>query len=184
MYEQNKQIEFQVNGAAQAAPEKIRRYFNQPGFRLIEERPGFFKFKNKSSFFSSWNWNPLREKSEVEVEIIGNKIRADFSFDLPVEYNPARGMEVWDNFIKNFQNYLALDADYELSNREATKRYKKYAVSMLGWVLLIILGAGGLWIGVSKIFRVDIPGFWFIIAVAVGFFLREHTGRAKIKSPI
>lgn len=147
--------------------EKTIEYFKKSGFEILKsDREDTKLIIQRGSIFSNmWTFNPLKWKSEINIEIIGQEVIAEFNINTAGQIPTQKEEVLWDNFIENYKRYLAdKKYDYESENKKALNTTKKNSWKYIGWALLGGLIGGipsGLiahWTGIDSIVSLGAAG--------------------------
>lgn len=132
-----KKIEFTASGTSDLTKETIE-YFTQSGFTHIQNT-GDKKLKFKCGSFASntWTFNPLKWKSEIDIEISEQEIKANFNINTVGQIPTHKEEKLWDNFIDNYRKYLTDNTfDFKAENKKALSSTKKNSIKFIGWAIL------------------------------------------------
>jgi hypothetical protein len=157
----HKKIEFTVSDNSDLTKGTIE-YFKQSDFKYIDNTTDEkLRFKRGSIALNMWTFNPLKWKSEIDIEISGQKIRANFIINATGQIATQDEQKLWDSFIVNYKTYLNDNKfDFKTENKRTLSSTKKNSLKYVGWALLGALIGGipaGLiayWTGINSIISI------------------------------
>ena len=126
---------------------KVINYFDQSGFKLVEQNDHSLRFRYSSGLLATWIFNPLKWNSDVVVVTTEKGIKAKFLIDTTAQIVTTEVKEAWKIFIDNFRQYIIDGIEFEKQNTEAAKRARRSLVKMIAWTFLgmtagALIGAG------------------------------------------
>jgi hypothetical protein len=159
-------IEFQVSEPTDL--EKMTmEYFTKSGFKHKENSSTDKKiiFNRGSIASNMWTFNPMNWKSEIDVEINGQDVKANFNIDTTGQIPTNKDEVLWITFIENYKRYL-LDStfDFLTENTRNLKNTKGKNLKYLGWAVLggliggIPAGLIAYWTGINVIVSIGAVG--------------------------
>lgn len=145
--------------------EKTIIYFQQSGFKITEQNMVGLKIKRGSIFSNMWTFNPLKWKSEIDIEIKENEINADIHIDATGQMPTIKEEKLWDTFINNYKLFVTeTNFDFQIENQKALNSTKKNSVKYVGWATLggliggIPAGLIGYWTGIDILVSIGAAG--------------------------
>jgi hypothetical protein len=159
-------IEFKVSESTNLKKMTIE-YFTKSGFKHIVNGSTDKKiiFQRGSIASNMWTFNPLNWKSEIDIEINGQEVKANFNISAAGQIPTNKDELLWQTFIDNYQKYLSdSNFDYLTENSKNLKTTKSKNFKYLGWAALggLIVGVpAGLiayWTGINAIASVGTAG--------------------------
>ncbi|MFC5683721.1 hypothetical protein ACYE2N_01135 [Flavobacterium sp. MAHUQ-51] len=153
-----KKIDFTVLGNPDLINDTIK-YFKQSGFRYIDNNTEEkLRFERGSIASNMWTFNPLKWKSEIEIEISGQKIKANFNINTVGQIATQKEEKLWDSFIENYRKHLINNKfDFKTENKKTLKSTKKNSLKYIWWALLggliggVPAGLIAYWTGINSI---------------------------------
>ncbi|WP_421751026.1 hypothetical protein [Croceimicrobium sp.] len=130
------------------------QYFTDYGFKLIRDRPNHLRFKRGSVLLNFFTFNPLRWKTEVNIEVLENSLHCDFTISLIGQVPTKTEEESWDAFVENFRSFIK-DPNFDFRQRNQSVKnkvkgnnwaYLKYAI-LVGLLIAIPLAIIGHFLG-------------------------------------
>ncbi|MEN7551541.1 hypothetical protein AAG747_26735 [Rapidithrix thailandica] len=119
--------------------EKTIDYFTQSGFKLLDKGENILTFGRGSILSNMWTFNPLQWKSEVKIEIVNQKVIANFEVNTTGQKVTLKEENLWDKFINNFKRQLTEQVDFKPENSKALQATKR---NSLKWVMMGVLIGG------------------------------------------
>ena len=120
-------------------------YFKKSGFKHIDSNLTDKKitFERGSIASNMWTFNPLNWKSEIDIEINGQEVKANFNINTVGQIPTNKDELLWGTFIDNYQKYLR-DANFDFltENSKTLKTTKSKNLKYLGWAALGVLIGG------------------------------------------
>lgn len=174
-----KKIEFTVSDSSDLVKNTIE-YFKQSGFKPVDTTSDRkLKFKRGSLTSNMWTFNPLNWKSDIQIEISGEIVIANFNINTKGQTLTSKEVNLWEIFINNYQNYLTENTfDFKTENEKALNSTKKNSVKLFGWALL-----GGLIGGIPAGLIAHWTGVNWLAGLGVGIgatvFLMKKIGDDK-----
>ncbi len=162
--------------------EKTLEYFTKSGFKQIvsNSTEKKIRFERGSIASNMWTFNPLKWKSEIEIDINGKEFKAIFNINAAGQMPTTKDEELWETFIANYQKYVCeSNFDFLLENSENLKSTKSKNLKYVGWAVI-----GGLIGGTPSIFIAQLTGIDSIISIgaalgAVVFLMIKIDGDKK-----
>ncbi len=157
-----KRIKFSVSDNLDLSGKTIE-YFNQSGFKQLDTNDGKLKFERGSITSNMLTINPLKLKSEIEIEIIQQEIIADFNINATGQILTQRDEKLWDSFIDNYKHFLTeKNFDFKTENKKRLNSTKRKIFEYFRWPFLI-----GLITGFSGRYVADWTGINWIVFIAI-----------------
>lgn len=137
MTEIRKNIEFTVSGTTDPTKETIE-YFTKSDFKHIDNSTDRkIRFERGSIASNMWTFNPLKWKSEIEIEISGVEVKANFNINATGQIPTHKEEILWDFFIDNYKKYLNdRNYDFVVENNKALGATKNNSLKYVGWAVL------------------------------------------------
>jgi hypothetical protein len=148
-------------------PEKTIEYFKQSGFKHIVSSPNDKKirFERGSIASNMWTFNPLKWKSEIDIEINGQEVKANLSINAAGQITTNKDIRLWEKFIDNYQKYLNKpNFDFLIENSRELKTTKSKNLKYIGWAVLggliggIPAGLIAYWTGLNTMVSIGAAG--------------------------
>ena len=160
-----KNIEFKVSGTNDLTKETIE-YFTISGFNHINNSADRkIKFERGSIASNMWTFNPLKWKSEIDIEISGQEVKANFNINATGQIPTHKEETLWDTFIDNYVKYLNdTNFDFRTDNSKTLRAVKSNSLKYVGWAALggliggIPAGLIAYWTGINSIVSVGAAG--------------------------
>lgn len=126
-----KNIEFTVSDTSVPKKETIE-YFIKSGFNHIDKSTDRkLKFERGSIASNMWTFNPLKWKSEIDIEINGKEVKGNFKINTIGQIPTHKEEIVWDFFIDNYKKYLNdRNYDFETENNNTLRMTKNSRLGM------------------------------------------------------
>ncbi len=178
-----KKLEFTVSEGDELT-EKTLEYSKKTGFKHIVSNPRekIIRFERGSIASNMWTLNPLKWKSQIEIEIDGQEVRATFSINATGQIPTNKEEELWEAFIANHQKYV-YDSNFDFLNENSgnLKSTKSKNLQYLGWTAL-----GGIIGAIPGVFIAKSTGIDSIVSIgaaigAVVFLMIKIKGDKKKK---
>lgn len=166
MTEIRKTIEFNVSETTELNIRTID-YFKKSGFKHIDNNPTDRKirFERGSIASNMWTFNPLSWKSEIEIEIDKDNVKANFNINATGQILTNKDKRLWETFIDNYEKYLRdSNFDFLTENSTALNATKSKNLKYLGWAALggiiggIPSGLLAYWTGINTIVSIGATG--------------------------
>ncbi|TGE20016.1 hypothetical protein [Hymenobacter elongatus] len=122
-----KKLEFTVSETIDLN-EKTIEYFKKSNFKHIDSNPTDRKirFERGSIASNMWTFNSLNWKSEIDIEINGQEVKANFNINAAGQIPTNKDEMLWETFIDNYQKYLRdSNFDFLTENTKTLKTTKK-----------------------------------------------------------
>ncbi len=154
-----KKIEFRVSETFDLN-RKTTDYFKKSGFKHIDDNSSnsIIRFERGSIASNMWTFNPLNWKSEINIEINGDNVKATFNINATGQIPTNKDERLWETFIGNFQKYMQDSTfDYSTENSKALQTTKNKNLKYIGWAALggiiggIPAGLIAYWTGINTI---------------------------------
>ena len=176
-----KKLEFTVSEADELN-EKTLEYFTKSGFKHIVSNSidKTIRFERGSIASNMWTLNPLKWKSEIQIQINGKEVKAIFNINASGQIPTTKELQLWENFISNYQKYVcASNFDFLKENSKNLKLTKNNNLKYIGWAVL-----GGLIGGIPSILIAKLTGIDSIASIgaalgAVVFLMIKIDGDKK-----
>ena len=78
-------------------------YFVKQGFKLVNDNPKNLEFKRGSILLNHFTFNPLKWKSQIDVKINNNIVKATFKIDTTGQTAIKSELKAWEHFIENYK---------------------------------------------------------------------------------
>lgn len=154
-------IDFQLVGLVSKCKEESLLYFQEHGFVLSKETNNSLQFERGSLWKNMVTFNPLEWKSLILIHITNNRVQADFVIDSTFQLVTAPEVQVWENFVTNYQQTLTTSLSLIAENQEqltATQQsYQQYILPSIG---------GGLSFGILGVLVWHVTGYVSSLLVA------------------
>ncbi|HEY1038064.1 MAG TPA: hypothetical protein VGF30_01590 [Bacteroidia bacterium] len=136
-----KPIEFEITDPTQVV-EKTIHFFTRSEFKLVEQNGNNLKFKKGSILRNGFTFDPLKWKSDLTVEITGNKIKAKLDIANTGQSMGNKEEEVLDSFFKSYKLYVNEGLDFEKAHADAAQKIKKHGWNIVLWAVLgaVVIG--------------------------------------------
>ena len=127
-----------------------------------------------------WTLNPLKWKSEIDIQINGKEVLANFTINAGGQIPTTKELQLWETFIANYQKYVcASNFDFLKENSENLKSTQDKNLKYVGWAVI-----GGLIGGIPSILIAQLTGIDSIISIgaalgAVVFLMIKIDGDKK-----
>jgi len=159
-----KTIEFKASESTELR-EKTIEYFQKSGFKYVDNKTNDNRivFERGSIASNMWTFNPLNWKSTIDIEIIGQDVKANFNINATGQITTNKEELLWETFIGNYQKYLlGSKFDFLTENSKTLKTTKGKNLKYIGWAALGGL-IGGLpavliayWTGINTIASIGV----------------------------
>ncbi len=142
-------------------------YFSKSGFKQIKNNTTDrkIKFERGSVASNMWTFNPLNWKSEIEIEINNQEVKANFNINATGQIPTKEDELLWETFIDNYKKYLNdSNFDFLICNSNTLKTTKNKNLKYLGWASLgamiggIPAGLISYWTGINTIVSIGAVG--------------------------
>jgi hypothetical protein len=132
-----KNIEFTVQDTSNLK-EKTIEYFTKSCFKHIDNLSDRkLKFRRGSIASNMWTFNPLKWKSEIDIEINGRVVKATFAINASGQIPTQKEENLWDTFIENYEKYLSVRYfDFVTKNDKALITTKNNSLKYVAWAAL------------------------------------------------
>ena len=178
-----KKLEFTVSESNDLT-EKTLEYFTNSGFKHIVSisNDKTIRFERGSIASNMWTLNPLKWKSEIDIEKSENQVKATFNINANGQIPTTKDEELWETFIANYQKYVCdSNFDYLNENSENLKLTKSKNLKYIGWAVI-----GGLIGGVPAVLIAQLTGINSIVSIGAALgavvFLIIKINADKIKT--
>ena len=152
-----KKLEFTVSQADELN-EKTLEYFTKSGFKHIVSNSSetTIRFERGSIASNMWTLNPLKWKSEIDIQINGKEVIANFNINASGQIPTTKELQLWETFIANYQKYVcASNFDFLNENSENLKSTKSNNLKYIGWAFIGALIGGIPSILIAKLTGID-----------------------------
>jgi hypothetical protein len=153
----NKKVKFNGSNDLDLTKRTIE-YFKLSGFKHITTNDKGIKFNRGSITSNMWTFNPLKWKSEINIDIAGKEVSADFNIITTGQIPSYKEEKLWDSFIENYERFLTIKSfDFKVENNKRLRATKKNSLKYLGWAFLggliggIPAGFIAYWTGINSI---------------------------------
>jgi len=142
-------------------------YFKKSGFKHNDKNTTDRKiiFRRGSITSNMWTFNPLNWKSEIDIEINGHEVNANFNINAAGQIPTNNDELLWETFIDNYQKYLRdSNFDFLTENSKTLKTTKNKNLKYLGWAALggliggIPAGLIAYWTGINTVVSIGAAG--------------------------
>ena len=160
-----KKIEFTITGNSDPN-EKTIEYFRKSGFKhIVNLADRKIRFERGSIASNMWTFNPLNWKSEIDVEIDGQEVKANFNINTAGQIPTNKDEMLWETFMDNYEKYLCdQNFDFLTENSKSLKIKKNKNIKYIGWAALggliggIPAGMIAYWTGIHLIVSIGAAG--------------------------
>lgn len=161
-----KKIEFTVSGTTDLNNKTIV-YFKKSGFKQIDNNSSVNKIRYKRGSIASnmWTFNPLNWKSEIDIEIDAQEVKANFNINATGQIPTNKDQLLWETFIDNYEKFLCdSNFDFMTENSKALTIIKSKNLKYIGWAVLggliggVLAGLIAYWTGIYSIVSVGAAG--------------------------
>lgn len=126
---------------------KLRTYFEYYDFKFSEEgESGKYYFYKKGTILDGWKFNPLNWESDINVEITeAKKTVIHYEVKGNGQISAAAFHFMFEDFLKNFEQYVIEGADFKQRNAQQVKIARKklgkyFAFVISGTILGFLVG--------------------------------------------
>ncbi|BDS11393.1 hypothetical protein [Aureispira anguillae] len=169
----NYTLDFKSEEPLPSLKTKTKAYFQNHGFKLSEEAPNNLQFKAGSTLRNMIAINPLKWKSQIEIEFNDQNIVAHFEINTIHQIVTQKETKVWETFVNNYQNTIETGTSFFSENENEIKEAKNANWELIGQMFFgaILLGIpGGL---IATITGFEVVFFTCLFVGAAIFLVKE-----------